>query len=165
MKEASGKLSPDQPLSGEREAAVYESDSFFDENSGTSEVVAIDWSGIGPGPIETNIGTMVGGSLTWGNEEANLIIEGESEIFEFYLDGIKSSGPNRSETDARIGYAYAAGGYGMFFPATQMILEQDLFGPEFLLGRYGVDPHRVEVTRNERLEFTADFIEEAVSLL
>ena len=53
---------------------------------------------------------MVGGSLTWGNEEANLIIEGESEIFESYLDGIKSSGLNRSETDARIGYAYAAGG-------------------------------------------------------
>jgi hypothetical protein len=108
---------------------------------------------------------MVGGSLTWGNEEANLIIEGESEIFESYLDGIKSSGLNRSETDARIGHTYAAGGYGMFFPSTQVILEQDLFGREFLLVRYGVDPHRVEATCNERLEFTSDFIEEAVSLL
>ena len=109
MKEAPGKLSPDQPLSGERSCRLRVR-FVFDENSGTSEVVAIDWSGIGPGPIETNIGTMVGGSLTWGNEEANLIIEGESEIFESYLDGIKSSRLNRSETDARIGYAYAAGG-------------------------------------------------------
>jgi len=135
------------------------------ENSTTTEVAIIDWSGIGPGPIETDIGTMVGGSLTWGDAEASLIIEGEREIFDAYMSGVELSGLSRSESEARIGYAYAAGGYGQFFASANVMIDLELFGHEYLLIRFGVGADEVENICRERLEFTADFVDEAVSLL
>lgn len=129
------------------------------------EVVAIDWAGVGLGPLGTDIGTMVGSSLTWDDREAEVIIRGDREIFAAYIDGLRAAGCEVSESEARIGYIYAAGGYGTYLASFAAMVDAQLDLWEFILERFGSDADHLEESCFERLEFAVELVEEGVELL
>ena len=129
------------------------------------EVVAIDWAGVGLGPLGTDIGTMVGSSLTWGDHEAEVIIRGEREIFAAYFDGLRAAGSEVSESEARISYIYAAGGYGTYLASFAALVDAQLDLWEFVVERFGNDADHLEQSCFERLEFAVGLVEEGVALL
>lgn len=139
---------------------------FIDQQASASpEVVGIDWGGLGIGPLGSDIGTMVGSSLTWASDEADIIIRGDLDIFGAYLDGLRSVGWTGADEEARIGYAFSAGGYGRYLATFPIIVESRFPGWEFFRTRLGADSDDLENRCLERLGFAVELVEEAVNLI
>ena len=108
---------------------------------------------------------MVGSSFTWGDDEADLILNGAEDVFSNYLEGLRSSGWHGSDLDSRVGYWFAAGGYGSYLASFAAIVDAQFGAWEFVVQRFGEDSDRIEASCFERLEIVVEFVEEAASSL
>ena len=70
-----------------------------------------------------------------------------------------------SESEARIGYIYAAGGYGTYLASFAAMVETQTGLWEFVQERFCSDVDHMEQSCFERLEFAVELVEEGVGLL
>lgn len=74
----------------------------YEENGPVSYVV--DWASVGLGPVGTDGGTLVGGSLLWEEEEVRLISQIEGQMFTEYIGGLEDAGYGYVQDEVRLGY-------------------------------------------------------------
>ena len=69
-----------------------------------SKTVGIDWASIAYDPIGCDIGVLIGSPLSFGKAERQLTAQHEQEIYESYVDGLKSSGWTGNINHVRLGF-------------------------------------------------------------
>ena len=69
-----------------------------------SETVGIDWASIAFDPIGCDVGVLIGSPLSFTKIERQLAAEHEREIYESYVDGLKSSGWTGNLDHVRLGF-------------------------------------------------------------
>jgi hypothetical protein len=68
------------------------------------ETVAVDWAGLADEPIGADISVLIGSGLSWGLDEALMIIENEPMIYDSYVSGLASSGWTGDLSNVRRGF-------------------------------------------------------------
>ncbi|MBT4072969.1 MAG: hypothetical protein HOE75_04745 [Chloroflexi bacterium] len=137
------------------------------DNDGRFELIAIDLAAVGIESVGTDAGTLLGSSLTWGDEEADTVIRAEPAFFGSFMEGLHSENPEVSEELIRLGYLTAICGYGLGASAIPVMVDARARGWEGVAKRYGEgdaienlpDSYRV------RIEFIATLFDEAVELV
>ncbi len=66
-----------------------------------NETVAVDWAGLAFDPIGADVSVLIGSGLTWGIDEALMIVENERLIFDSYLSGLEAAGWSGDLLDVR----------------------------------------------------------------
>ena len=90
------------------------------------ETVGIDWANVSFEPIGHDVGLLIGSALTQHPEEAAMIAINERQIFDSYVEGLRSGGWHGSVDEIRLGALVLIGSY----MATIMILPGDLASGE-----------------------------------
>ncbi|HIF71821.1 MAG TPA: hypothetical protein EYQ61_04635 [Dehalococcoidia bacterium] len=93
------------------------------------------------------------------------MLDRNDEIFSAYLEGLRSLGWNGSEADSKIGFWFAAGGYGTYLASFAAMVNAQFGGWEFIVQRFGDDADGLEASCFRRLEIVVDLVEEAASLV
>ncbi len=74
-------------------------------DDGATDVVAIDWESIGPGPPGADIAALVSGSLRKGDLPATRAAELDEAVMSAYFDGLHGAGAHIDPRVVRLGYA------------------------------------------------------------
>jgi hypothetical protein len=74
----------------------------FPVDDGTT--IAIDWASVGLSPTGVDGGGLAGASITWGQDEADLIEQIEPQIFDEYVSGLRESGWDGDVESVRLVY-------------------------------------------------------------
>ena len=69
-----------------------------------SETVGIDWASVAYDPIGCDIGVLTGSPLSVAEVEVQLVARNERDIYESYIDGLKSSGWTGNLDHVRLGF-------------------------------------------------------------
>jgi hypothetical protein len=69
-----------------------------------SETVGIDWANLAFDPIGCDVGVLIGSPLSFTKIERQFTAQHEQEIYESYIDGLKSSGWNGNLDHVRLGF-------------------------------------------------------------
>jgi hypothetical protein len=69
-----------------------------------SETVGIDWANITSDPIGCDIGVLIGSPLSFTEPEVQLSARNEPEIYDSYIDGLRSTGWNGNLDHVRLGF-------------------------------------------------------------
>lgn len=131
---------------------------------GKPEIVAIDLASVGIEPIGNDAGTLVGSSLSWGDEEADQVMVIESEIFDGYVDGLRSEGCEIPTDLIRLGYLITLCGYARGVANIPSVIANELPVGEAMLMRYGGEAALLPYSYRRRVEFAVTVFDEAVEL-
>jgi hypothetical protein len=107
------------------------------DGAGQRELVAFDWASIGTDHVASDIGTLIGGGLSWHEDEFHMIVTSEQQYFQAFLDGLAFAGWKGERDAARLGYLHAVCGYGMLLSMGAVILRDKLWRHDFVLARTG----------------------------
>ena len=99
------------------------------------ETVGIDWANVSFEPIGYDVGLLIGSALTQQPEESEMVAANERQIFDSYLEGLRSGGWHGSADEIRLGALVLNGNY----MATMMILPGDLAAGELKERRSGYE--------------------------
>lgn len=81
-----------------------------------SELIAVDWASVGLTPAGVDGGSLITSGLTWGREEARLVVDVEQQTFDSYYEGLVEAGWQRPRDQVRLVFLTMAATY-----ANQMI--------------------------------------------
>jgi hypothetical protein len=82
-----------------------------------ADTVAVDWAGLTSDPLGVDAGSVVGSSITWGRDFAE-VARHERDLFEHYYEGLLSSGWRGERDDIRRGYLLH---YGLYLLGTTIL--------------------------------------------
>jgi hypothetical protein len=89
-----------------------------------SETVGIDWASLTRDPIGCDIGVLIGSPLSFTEAEVQLSARNEQEIYESYIDGLKSSGWTGNLDHVRLGFFMQFSFYVLLTPSFPLKIEQ-----------------------------------------
>ncbi|NQW20335.1 MAG: phosphotransferase [Chloroflexi bacterium] len=134
-------------------------------HDGVAQVVAIDLASVGIEPIGVDIGTLIGASLTWGDEEADAVMSIEREVFNSFVHGLRVQGCVIPEDTIRLGYLGTLCGYARSVGTIPSTVAHE-YGPwEWVLKRYGGSKQQLPYSYRRRIEFAVAIFDEAVGLV
>jgi len=131
---------------------------------GDLEIVGIDLASAGIEPVGSDAGGLIGSSLTWGDEEADLVMAIEEEIFDSYVAGLRSEGCEVSVDLIRLGYLMSLCGYARGAASIPGVVAEGLEVGEAMLTRYGGAKQMLPYSYRRRVEFAVGVFDEAVEL-
>jgi hypothetical protein len=89
-----------------------------------SETVGIDWASLAYDPIGCDIGVLIGSPLTFTEVEVQCIAQNEQEIYESYIEGLKSSGWTGNVDHVRLGFFMHFSFYALAGANLPLLFEQ-----------------------------------------
>lgn len=134
------------------------------DHSGSQEFVAIDLSAVGVDSVGVDVGTLVGSSLTWGDDEANTVMSIEREVFNSFVGGLRSQGCDIPDDTLRLGYLITVCGYGRLAAAVPSAVVGKVGPWQFALERYGDSKQQLPYSYRGRIEFVVSMFDEARDL-
>ena len=99
------------------------------------ETVGIDWANVSFEPMGYDVGLLIGSALTQHPEESEMVAANERQIFDSYVEGLRSGGWHGIVDEIRLGSLVLIGSY----LATVMILPGDLASGELKEQRSGYE--------------------------
>jgi len=139
---------------------------YIDTDDAGHEITYLaDWASVGLGPVGLDGGTLAGGGLIWREEEARLVHENESLIFESYLEGLRDAEWAIDLPAVRLGYLsnFAIYPLAHAMAAAQTAGAGGNFAKEFP-SRFGLEGDEFIDQLALRLELFMPLFDEAVEL-
>lgn len=87
---------------------VWSRNLFARHGAGRAGTVAVDWASVGTGPVGADGGTLLAGSMGFGDLDPAAAAREEPLVFEAYLAGLREAGWHGDGRLARLGYTASA---------------------------------------------------------
>jgi hypothetical protein len=135
------------------------------DKAGRFELMAIDLASVGVEPIGSDIGTLLGSSLCWGDEEADTVMPAETAIFEAFMNGFDSEGAEISRDLIRLSYPTSVCGYGLAMAAVTAVIDAGVGQRKGLPERDGGERLKENLPNSYqvRLKFITKLFDEALA--
>lgn len=132
---------------------------------GGYEAVVIDLASVGIDLLGSDLGTLFGSALTWGDDEADTVMNIEREAFNTYLSVLRSEGCDIPDHLVRLGYLIPMCGYGMAAASIPAVVFGS-YGPwEWSFRRYGASRQQLPFSYRRRIEFSISLFDEALEIV
>ncbi len=135
------------------------------DHDGAPEVIAIDLASVGIESLGTDLGSLIGASLTWGDDESDLIISNERETFDAFVSGLRSQRCEIPEETIRLGYLMNLCGYGRLAAQVPSAVLGEYGRWKYALERYGGSSQQLPFSYRRRIEFAISIFDEALELV
>jgi len=137
------------------------------DEAGRFELMAIDLASVGIEPIGSDIGTLLGSSLSWGDDEADTVMRAEAAFFEAFMNKFDSGAAEISRDQIRLSYLTSDCGYGLAVASIPSIVDSQVGPWKGVLERYGGEGVKDDLpdSYRVRIEFITTLFNEAVGLV
>lgn len=131
----------------------------------TQQTIGIDWAGLGNDPIGVDVGVLIGSGMTFGINEALMVVDHEQNIFDSYVEGLRYSGWDGDLTAVRIGFFGQFAGYLAMMSATGRLVDYEGDRRAWIEKRFGVPLEEIPSQLAPAIAQLPKYIDEIKQLL
>jgi hypothetical protein len=129
------------------------------------ETVGIDWGTVGMEPVGSDIGVLLGSPLSYGIQEASLLIQNERPLYDSYVIGLRSRGWDGNDDELRLGFFCQFAFYISLLGVLPIVISDLADRKEFIEKRMGVPFDDVPSHVAPVLAVIPKYVEELEALL
>lgn len=109
------------------------------EGAAVKEIVAFDLAAVGAGYLGTDIGTLVGSGLSWGQDEFRMVVSSEKKFYRVFLSGLIHGGWQGDPDVARFNFLFLVCRYGLGIVGGSIMIGNRGTRRDFFMKRTGED--------------------------
>jgi hypothetical protein len=129
------------------------------------ETVGIDWGTVGMEPVGSDIGVLLGSPLSYGIQEASLMMQNERAMYDSYVIGLRSRGWDGNDDELRLGFFCQFAFYISLIGGLPIVISKLADRKEFIEKRIGVPFDDVPSHLAPVLAVIPKYVEELEALL